>query len=814
MPRILRDHVILDARTRSLPYTSVNRGRSIVIPRPETDVLRHGAGIREEFETAVEEAGFADRNFVYITFRSYPDFYLDIEKFDKGNFHLASFKLVEEDEEVFYEATVCINRDAVSQFLRKIEQYISGRTRNGNPPNQRLISNIRTIRASTLKSFWEEPEAEFPAEDQNVWWEVWFRKLPTDAIDHPSELIESSTFEGEVRISERFLSFAENWVFLMKGTVDDLSRLLLYTDRLAELRQPVEPADFFTHLEVEEQGNWIVDLTSRVRHNPLSMVSVCLLDTGVNRAHPLLEAIVPARHLESINPAWGTADGHPSGHGTPMAALALYGNLSPLLSGMQPISIHHQLESIRLVNSQQPHDPDVYGAVTQEAVARAVTINPRNKRLVCMAVTSNDLVHAGRPSSWSSAIDQLIFGTVETPNDNTVFFVSAGNVPPDGRLYYPEINSESSIEDPAQSFNAITVGAYTQFDRIDRAAFPGSTLVAERGAMAPCNPTSLDWHKEWCRKPDIVMEGGNHAVQRGGLITPDSLQLLSISKGGWARPPLMSFGDTSAATALAAGFGAELYAAYPLYRPETIRGLIVHSATWTPAMLSARDIRDLNEAGKIELLKKVGYGVPNMQRARYTANNSLSLIAERILQPYQLDEGRVKTNYFHFFDLPWPQETLSGLYNTEVTLTVTLSYFVEPNPGQKRYELAASYRSHGLRFKMRDRAETERAFIGRISKSMREEDYETEGHENWILGENVRSKGCLHKDIWKGPAADLALRNKIAVYPVGGWWKSRPALERYSNSVRYTLLISIDAPGDDVDILTPVLNEIEIELEG
>jgi len=290
--------------------------------------------------------------------------------------------------------------------------------------------------------------------------------------------------------------------------------------------------------------------------------------------------------------------------------------------------------------------------------------------------------------------------------------------------------------------------------------------------------------------------------------------LLSTSRGGVGRPWLGTFADTSAATALASKFAAELYYFYPDLLPETIRGLIVHSADWTPAMLGGRPIRDLNETERKNLLQTVGYGVPNLQRAKESANNSLSLIAERILKPYKFEDSRVKTDEFHLFDLPWPVEVLEELFNTEVQLKVTLSYFIEPNPGNKRYELAASYRSHGLRFKVIDSGERLRAFKARISKEMREEDYVAEGGEHWLINSNVRDKGSIHKDIWRGSAIDLSTRSKIAVYPVGGWWRTRKVLNRFDNYVRYSLIITIDAPNVDVDLYTPVSNQIEIEING
>lgn len=231
-------------------------------------------------------------------------------------------------------------------------------------------------------------------------------------------------------------------------------------------------------------------------------------------------------------------------------------------------------------------------------------------------------------------------------------------------------------------------------------------------------------------------------------------------------------------------------------------------------MLGNKVIEELSSEEQITLVSRVGYGVPNLKKAQNSAKNSLTLLAQRNLTPYKY-ESRVKTNEFHLFDLPWPTDILTQLAEGQVTLTVTLSYFIEPNPGNKRFANASTYRSHGLRFKMIDRNESDMRFRARVSKAIREEqeDYVAEGNDDWILGNKTRDKGSNHKDLWKGNAADLALRNKIAVYPVGGWWKDRKNLERYESDVRYSLILSIETASQNVDIYNPVMNLIQVDVE-
>jgi hypothetical protein len=820
MPPFISNHLIINNRTEVLPYTSNQSARSKVFPRTGVDRGHHGENIQHQFEAAVEDfLPTEDGEFVYLVFRSALDFLLDLEKLDKSDCRLATYREIssqdaEGQSHRILEAAVYLNKRAITKFLRKLDKYIHKELEPGQPlPHQTLISNVSEIIAATIKSFWQEPEVPFPGNDTVAWWEVWLNRNPNEENDDPIGPIRDSLIQGGIQISQRFLKFPEHYVYLMRATAQQLAGTILYTDRLAELRKPKETADFYTYLDKQEQQQWIQDLLDRIDNNQfLSNISICILDTGVNIGNPLLTDFIPQENLDRVNPDWTTADTHVHGHGTAMAGLSLFGDLVDVLGTNDQIEVNYHIESVKLIETGQPHNPDLYGAVTQEAVARAVTLNANLKRMVCMAVTTEDTDHRGRPSSWSSALDQTIFGSPNEANNDLLLFVSSGNMDYNDRLTYPLSNEDCSVHDPAQSFNVLTVGAYTLKTEINLGQFNGAEVLANHGAMSPCNSTSFKWEKDWCRKPDIVFEGGNNAIQNKGVIDPDSLQLLTTSRGGVGRPWLTAFADTSASTALASRFAANLYYHYPTLWPETIRALIVHSANWTPEMLANTTIEQLTLDQKTKLITSVGYGVPNMQKARYSANNSLSMIIERSIKPYLKDGSTIKTDQFHLFDLPWPKDVLEDLEETGVTFTITLSYFIEPNPGKKVYELAASYRSHGLRFKMIGPNESPDAFKARVSKSMREEDYIQEGSEDWILGNQIRDKGSIHKDMWVGTAADLAKRNRIAVYPVGGWWKTRSKHKRYEHSVRYSLVMTIETPSVETDIYTPVLNEITIEL--
>src|SRR5690606_20912579 len=149
------------------------------------------------------------------------------------------------------------------------------------------------------------------------------------------------------------------------------------------------------------------------------------------------------------------------GHGTEMAGLALLGNLTDALSSHTQIVVAHRLESVKLI----PHDganggdAQLHGYLTIEAVARPMVTSPQRKRVFSMAITARDNRDRGRPSAWSATIDRLAYDSEEQGDAPKLFIVSAGNIN-DSNAWkkYPDSNSTDGIHDPAQAWNALTVG--------------------------------------------------------------------------------------------------------------------------------------------------------------------------------------------------------------------------------------------------------------------------------------------------------------------------------------------------------------------
>jgi hypothetical protein len=48
------------------------------------------------------------------------------------------------------------------------------------------------------------------------------------------------------------------------------------------------------------------------------------------------------------------------------------------------------------------------------------------------------------------------------------------------------------------------------------------------------------------------------------------------------------------------------------------------------------------------------------------------------------------------------------------------------------------------------------------------------------------------------------------VFPVTGWWKERPHLQRWNRTARYALVITLETEATEIDLYTPIATQIGI----
>lgn len=709
--------------------------------------------------------------------------------------------------------------------LKKLTDYKN--SLEAEKPNQQaFVESIENLRTAVVESFWTGDAAQIPGNNK-VWCEVWLACHPTKRMAiHEFKLVLQNLKKLDIEANaEQLLFFPDRSVFLARLDRPSFELLVESIDEIAEIRLAPEATSFWSKLSRSEQTDVLEELVSRTSFANEIHTSVLVLDTGLAAEHPLFKPFLQENALETVKPEWGIIDR--DGHGTEMASISFYGDLQKCLESTATIELTHNLESCKLL--PQPghtNDPELYGFRTQEGIKcledKFININ----RVSVMAVSTQLDSHLGKPSSWSTAVDRLAFSPKEDGNHPPrLLILSAGNIVPwnEEDYIYPESNISFQIENPGQAWNAITVGGFTQKIQISTELNPGLkdySVVANSGGLSPFSKSALSWQSDWPNKPDCLFEAGNAIKSPMGEIdTCDDVSILVANHNPLGQY-LKTTGGTSVAAARCAWACAKLWALYPNAWAETIRGILVHSAEWNQALISQTKTDLRSKGSKSKLLQIAGYGIVNEEKAWRSAQSDFTMVVEREIQPFKKDGS---FNEFHLHTLPWPKSTLRDLPGeTKIKVRITLSYFIDPAPGEMGFKDKFRYQSHGLRFEMKGVYEDEDTFKERINKIARDEvqdedepkaKYDSEPGR-WFFGVDNRNRGSIHSDIWIGIVADLAECNLIAVHPVVGWWKQRTHLGKRETKTRYSLIVGLEMEeiinGVDINLYSEVQNEISV----
>jgi hypothetical protein len=306
----------------------------------------------------------------------------------------------------------------------------------------------------------------------------------------------------------------------------------------------------------------------------------------------------------------------------------------------------------------------------------------------------------------------------------------------------------------------------------------------------------------------VVFEAGNVAFD--GAVGDATLLGTVTTHHNFQTRLLDSIFGTSEATAHAGWFLAQLLRGVERVTMQTLRGLVVHSASWTLGMIQQLPNVD-------ERLAAFGLGTPDLNYGLgCLASRATILIedgatnAEIVRVRREQPNGRFREvedvrRYAKIFRIPLPEDLLLEFPDSAVRLRVTLSYFAEPNTIRGRTQ-----RGLDLRWDMQGPQETEAQFLQRINRLARGKERRTDRTSSfdWELGLRRRSRGTVQSDRWRGTAAFLAGDKLIAVYPVLGWWERRDSFRQAS--MPFSLLISVEADG--VEVYTPIQTAIAVPL--
>ena len=349
MPDGQFSHIIVRGASRAERFARPGTGGSRRFPARVPDREGHARLLLERLHTTQERAStdLAQRsnfltqaqNGIYLTVESREAEPLLSERLERPKKRIELLNVREVEGRT--SATVFVPETAKDFFYRAIEDYRTKdepRAKEPEPKGRRLIEGIGDLHLATLRDLWIEPTEQFPALAQVVDWEVWLRPSASDRF-------RAAALELGVAFGAHPLVFPEDVAIFVRSSADVLARLNELTVSISGLAHAKRMSEFLIATAPEQQALAMEALLQRLTV-PDTENRLCILDTGINRAHRLLTPLVQEADCHAYRDSWGADDHH--GHGTAMAGVCAYGDLASAISNGQPISVPYQIESVKV----------------------------------------------------------------------------------------------------------------------------------------------------------------------------------------------------------------------------------------------------------------------------------------------------------------------------------------------------------------------------------------------------------------------------------------------------------------------------------
>ena len=491
-------HLRVEKFHRDAKYKSKRQARSKGVP-PRAHSQQHGGKLSSQLKQVKDDyssmaaawQGNEDITELGLTIEieSAPDVLVDCQRLEDGGWHLLT-----EQTSAAAAGEVTFQRwfvpDGKLDVLEKIIQAYLTETQKVKgvplPKYRPLIDAIERVGRAAANQLWTEEHEPFP-EDQTLWFEVWLRAGTTkDEREAILEQFRKRAGTAGLVVGTALITFPEHTILSVWGQGASFSQDLALLNCIAEIRRARDYADRYDNMPASAQMEQVHALLARVSPASEGACYIVVMDTGINRGHPLLSEPLTEEDNLTIKAEWTAADD--DSHGTMMAGLCLLGDFTPLLGKTEPIRLISRLEGVKIVPpvAIQNADEKLAGAYTAQGIALAEGKNPSRRRVWCIATSmkeSNDPA----PTSWSSQLDALASGVDNDGQVQRLLCLSAGNVPQKYWAAYPRSNHGYSAENPSQSWNAICVGACTDLKLITSAT--GYEPRAPRGALSPSSST-------------------------------------------------------------------------------------------------------------------------------------------------------------------------------------------------------------------------------------------------------------------------------------------------------------------------------------
>lgn len=541
----------------------------------------------------------------------------------------------------------------------------------------------------------------------------------------------------------------------------------------------------------------------------LNAPKVCVIDSGIQERHSLLKAAIDSQNSRSWIPGEinTTADlVKNGGHGTRVAGAVIYAGNIPRTGKQKAIC---WIQNARVLNGKCKLPDRLFPPNLLNEIV-SIYHNSTKTRIFNHSITGSLPCRTVYMSTWASAIDYL------TWQKDLLFIVAAGNLPIDNRVgntrlsikdhylasrSYPDYLLEDScrIANPAQSLQALTVGSISPHYYHE----PPWCSISEKDKPSAftCSGFGI-WDTI---KPDVVEYGGDLVKDENippNFTYPKNVcpELVRSTLNGGPAIASDVIG-TSFPTGTVSHLIACVEAKFPDENCLLYRALIVQSARWPEWAIADRE-------KKLQVIRLIGYGLPNLERALGNTPNRITLITQ--------GEKKLKARQAHIYEVKLPKQLRSQGEELEILVEITLSYKAQPRRTRRNRR---KYLSTWLDWDCSKKGENPENFLARILKEydVSEDTEKSEGLFKWTIGKdknqgiikNVsRSSGTIQKDWTIVKSYELREAFSIAVVGHEGWNNDPDSYAPYS------LVVSFEAINVDIPIYSAMVEaQVEIELK-
>ena len=547
-----------------------------------------------------------------------------------------------------------------------------------------------------------------------------------------------------------------------------------------------------TGLEHSQLNIDVNQLPVKLNALPETASVICILDSGINANHILLQG--------AVGDAQSFIDGEDEtdkvGHGTAVAGIALFGDIEERIDANEWVR-ELQILSGKVLSEDQ-HGNTVFDEKTIEStLVEAITYFHENYNCKIFNLSLGNLnapYEKTHISGIAVTLDELarefdIFIVVSSGNYN------GSNAVNNWREDYPNylITDDAAIIDPAPAANVLTVGSFARHTmtfserRYGQQGEINQLHVANEKQVSPFSRSTPKI--KGALKPELVAHGGNFAISINPPIpawnyVDKGLGVVTLNHQPQGNSILSEFSGTSFSAPYIAHLAGRLLNNYPDASANLLRALLVNHANMPQEIASM--FTDKSDSRRV-----AGYGIVDEDSLFRSSEEHVVLITEE----------KIENDKHQFFELPIPDDYFRK-GKAARTISVSLAYHSSVRSTRLEY-LATKMKFHLVNSGSLD--EVSASFNNENKKTVNSIP-ESDGTKRDIT-QDIRSRGTLQSSTWNFNQFNKPRKLFLVVTRQDQPW----AAEQVNKFESYALAVSItDRENEEAKLYEQISQQLQV----